>query len=297
MKKGLGRGIDALFSDMGLEQPSADEQKVQELPIMDVDPNPDQPRKAFDGEMLEQLASSIREIGLIQPICVYPNGQRYTIIAGERRWRAAKLAGLTKIPALVRDLDRVQRMEVALVENIQRADLNPIETALAIHELMEECGLTQDAVSKRIGRSRSAVANLLRLLNLPDSVIELVKSGQLNEGHARTLVSLEKDEDKERLAKHFIEQALSVRQAEETVNAFKKGEPLPEFVHKKGQRPVKKAEKPVNLGLQAVEEVARNAFGTKVQVQGTEKKGKIIIHYFNREDLERIYTLMGGQEE
>jgi ParB family chromosome partitioning protein len=168
MKRALGKGIDVLFGDLGLEQPAAEELVVREIPLMEIDPNLEQPRKRFDQEGLEQLAQSIKEVGVIQPIAVYDNKGRYTIIAGERRWRAARVAGLTTIPALVKKLDRVQRMEIALIENIQREDLNPIETAAAISRLMEECGLTQEAVALKLGRSRSSVANLLRLLTLPE---------------------------------------------------------------------------------------------------------------------------------
>ena len=171
-QSGLGRGIDALFGDMGLEEENT-ENIVQMIDIGLIDPNKEQPRKRFDADALSQLADSIRSVGVIQPIVLSPNGRRYTIIAGERRWRAARLAELKEIPALVREVETVRRMEMSLIENIQRTDLNAIEEAQAIDALMQQCGLTQEQAAQRLGKSRSAVANLLRLLSLPEGVAQL----------------------------------------------------------------------------------------------------------------------------
>jgi len=283
--RALGKGIDALFGDIGLEA-SEEELTVRELSLADIDRNDDQPRKRFDQEELERLAESIASVGVIQPISVYRNGGRYTIIAGERRWRAARIAGLKSIPALVRDFDRVRRMEVALIENLQREDLNPVEEAMGIRHLMEECGLTQDAASKRIGRSRPAVANLLRLLTLPESVQSMLRLGEITEGHARALVSLATPREQEQLAMSIVERGMTVRQTEEAVRrAAAKEEPVPAA-----------KETPVDENIATIEEAARRAFGTKVTIDGSIQRGKITIHYFSQEDLERIYAVLGGEE-
>lgn len=179
-KMGLGRGLDALLPEIEETEP---ENAVREIPIGDIDPNREQPRKRFDEESLRQLAASIQHSGVIQPIIVYPQGGRYVIVAGERRYRASRLAGLATIPAIVRSYDRVKQMEVALLENIQREDLNPVEEAQAIRRLMDECGLTQEAVSAQLGRSRPAVANLLRILSLPKGMQDKVISGEIGRAH------------------------------------------------------------------------------------------------------------------
>ncbi len=280
---GLGKGIGALFGDMA---PAEEEREnvIQMVPIGLIDPNKNQPRKQFDMDALDQLASSIRAVGFIQPIVLSPNGKRFTIVAGERRWRAARMAELTEVPAMVRDVEEVQRMEMTLIENIQRTDLNPMEEAQAIGSLMQQCGLTQEQVAQRLGKSRSAVANLLRMLNLPKQVSDLVASGELSEGHARALLGAENERDMINLSNQVVQRGLNVRQTEALVK-FMKEERKP------------KQERPRCAELGIVEEAARMRFGTKVTITGNEKRGKLILHYNTPEDLERIYEFIRLQED
>ena len=253
-QSGLGRGLDTLFGDMGLEEENY-ENTVQMIDIGLIDPNKDQPRKRFDADALTQLADSIRSVGLIQPIVVSPNGRRYTIIAGERRWRAARMAELKEVPALVREVETVRRMEMSLIENIQRTDLNAIEEAQAIEALMQQCGLTQEQTAQRLGKSRSAVANLLRLLTLPEGVSQMVVSGELSEGHARALLGAQSEEDMVSLAEKVAMGGLNVRQTEALVKTYQ-------------QPQSEREEKPRCAELSLVEEAARMRFGTKVTITG-----------------------------
>ena len=277
---GLGRGMDALFGDNILTE-ETNENTVQMIDIGLIDPNKEQPRKRFDADLLTQLADSIRAVGIIQPIVLSPNGKRYTIIAGERRWRAARMAELTEVPALVRDVETVRRMEMSLIENIQRTDLNAIEEAQAIEALMQQCGLTQEMAAQRLGKSRSAVANLLRMLNLPKEVADMVVSGELSEGHARALLGAEDEEQIIALANKVVDNSLNVRQTETLVKAMKEEKPAKE------EQPLYRCAE-----LSLVEEAARMRFGTKVTITGNEKKGKITLHYGSAEDLERIYEFL-----
>lgn len=277
-QSGLGRGLDTLFGDMGLEEEN-NENTVQMIDIGLIDPNKDQPRKRFDADALTQLADSIRSVGLIQPIVVSPNGRRYTIIAGERRWRAARMAELKEVPALVREVETVRRMEMSLIENIQRTDLNAIEEAQAIEALMQQCGLTQEQTAQRLGKSRSAVANLLRLLTLPEGVSQMVVSGELSEGHARALLGAQSEEDMVSLAERVATGGLNVRQTEALVKTYQ-------------QPQSEREEKPRCAELSLVEEAARMRFGTKVTITGNERRGKLVLHYNSPEDLERIYELL-----
>ena len=284
MSGDLGKGINALFGDMPEAEESASENQVQMIPIGSIDPNKDQPRKVFSAEELDHLAASIRSVGVIQPILLTPNGKRYTIVAGERRWRAARLAELTEIPAIVREVEEIRRMEMSLIENIQRTDLNPMEEAQAIHALMQNCGLTQDQAAQRLGKSRSAVANLLRLLNLPAEVADLVAAGDLSEGHARALLGAENERDMVNLSRQVVQRGLNVRQTESLVKYMREtAEPKPE--------------RPRCAELALVEEAARRRFGTKVTVTGNARKGKVVLHYSSPEDLERIYEFIRIQED
>jgi ParB family chromosome partitioning protein len=276
---GLGKGIGALFGEMAPAEEEQKENLIQMVPIGQIDPNKNQPRKQFDMDALDQLAASIRSVGFIQPIVLSPNGKRYTIVAGERRWRAARMAELTEIPAIVRDVEEVQRMEMMLIENIQRTDLNPMEEAQAINGLMQQCGLTQEQVAQRLGKSRSAVANLLRMLNLPKEVADLVAAGELSEGHARALLGAESERDMINLSNQVVQRGLNVRQTEALVK-FMKEERQP------------KPERPRCAELSLVEEAARMRFGTKVTITGNERHGKLILHYNTPEDLERIYEFI-----
>ena len=291
-KMGLGRGLSAILPDVeevvesvetaqGRSQAVVPADAVVELPLSDIDPNRNQPRKKFDDEALTQLADSIRHSGVLAPILVARDGSRYTIIAGERRWRAARIAELSVIPAIVREWDEIKRQEAALVENIQRENLNAIEEAQGIWTLMNECALTQEAVSERLGRSRSAVANLLRLLNLPKTVQAAVIDGTLSAGHARVLAGIT---DKKMLADLFaktIKQGWSVRQLEEAARK------TPE----KKDKPQKASALPVEY--EELRERLRSATGLKVSMQGTEHKGKIVLEYGSQEELQRLWDMLG----
>ncbi|MCL2545474.1 MAG: ParB/RepB/Spo0J family partition protein [Clostridia bacterium] len=279
-KNNLGKGLGVLFQGNALLDDAAPplmENAVLELPLGNIDPNREQPRKRFDEEALRQLAESIRQSGVIQPIIVYPDGSRYTIVAGERRWRAARIAGLEVIPAIVRDYDRVKQLEVALVENIQREDLNPLEEAAAVTRLMDECGLTQEGVSQRIGRSRPAVANLLRLLSLPEPVQELVRGGSLTAGHARALAGIDDTAYQRALAESAVRQGWSVRQMEAAVQR-----PV--------RRPPARHETPVELS--DLEESLRRVLGMRASVVGSQSKGRIVLTYGSMEELENLLAML-----
>jgi len=275
-KMGLGRGLDVLLPDAD----DAPGNAVIEIAIHEIDPNEDQPRRAFREESLEQLAQSIREVGIIQPILVYEEDGRYRIIAGERRWRAARRAGLHTVPCVVRDVDRVRQMEYALIENLQREDLNPIEEASAIRALMEQCGLTQESVSQRLGKSRPAVANLLRILNLPEDLQALVIDGSLTAGHARVLAGVEDVERKRALSRQCISQGLNVRQLEQLAAKLNAGRAVP--LPPKPQLPE----------LTELENTLRETFGVRATLTGNRKKGKILLQYYSAEELDQIYELL-----
>ena len=212
-KGGLGRGLESLFEDAAPSLES--DAKIETLPLREIEPDPDQPRKTFDEEALGELAASIAEHGLLQPIAVRPQGLGgYSIVAGERRWRACRMAGLTEVPVVVKDVSDEQAMELALVENLQREDLDPVEEAAGIRELMLRCDLTQEQAARKLGKSRSALANSLRLLNLPETVLELLKSGFINTGHAKVVLGLPTPELQAEAAQIIADNQLNVRQAE-----------------------------------------------------------------------------------
>ncbi len=277
-KRGLGKGLDAIFG----ESPSVQEEKDYiEIKITEIEPNREQPRKYFDEEQLKALSLSIEEHGLIQPIIVSnrKNGF-YSIIAGERRWRASKMAGLKVIPAVVRDYSEEQTMQVALVENLQREDLNPIEEAEGYFTLAEKFGLTQEKISEKIGKSRSYVANAIRLLSLSDDIKELVIEGSLSGGHARTLLSVEDGEKRKLLAKKTVAEQLSVRELEKLAtegNRKKSIQRNSEFIAE-----YKEMERKLSSHMAA-----------KVKIINKGKKGKIEIEYYNNEDLCRILDIIG----
>ena len=235
-KKGLGRGLDALL-------PEADEllpNVVQEIPVGDIDPNTEQPRRSFPEEAMTQLSASVKEQGILQPLLVVEQpGGRYRIVAGERRWRAARQAGLATVPCIVRDMDMIRQMEVSLIENLQREDLNPMEEAAAIRALMQQCGYTQETVAARLSKSRPVIANLLRLLTLPKEVAQMVREGQLSAGHARVLAGLDREEDKVALARETLAKGYSVRQLEQLVSLRREAESHGQAAHKvKNARPL-----------------------------------------------------------
>ena len=292
-KKGLGRGLGAFFDDVPVspapaaatkkaeKQETSDGQGVLRLKIRDIEPNPDQPRKVFDKDKLEALAASIREHGLIQPVLVKAETSgMYTIIAGERRWRAAKLAGLTEIPCILGEYSEKEVMELALIENLQREDLNPIEEAEGYQKLMETFALTQEEVAERVGKSRSAVANSMRLNNLSDKIKIMVTKGELTQGHARALLSLEKEADRLALAEKIIKDGLNVRQAENAVSAMQK------------KSNAKIAKKPTDKNIENyfknLADELSSKFETKVSIKYGKKRGKIEIEYYSSADLENI---------
>lgn len=280
----LGRGLDALLSDIKEETSGL----VREISIHDIDPNPNQPRKHFSEESLRQLADSIEEVGLLQPIIVMPAGDqpekqtdgRYVIVAGERRWRAARLANLTTIPAIVREADTISRMEVALIENLQREDLNPMEEAYAIHALMDECGLIQEEVARRLGKGRATIANMLRLITLPAQIQDYVKTGDISMGHARCLASVESRTRQLDLAKRVIDEGLSVRALEQLIA---RREPATERVVVTRKPPAE---------FFKIETSARETFGMRVNVKGTLNKGRIVLKYEKAEELERFNEIL-----
>ncbi len=275
-KTGLGRGLDELL-------PMGDDllgSTVKEISIGDIDPNEGQPRRTFTEDNLNQLAQSIKEAGVLQPILVVEMGSRYRIVAGERRWRAARLAGLATIPCIVKDMDRRQQMEAALIENLQREDLNPMEEAAAIRSLMQQCGYTQEAAAKRLGKSRPAIANILRLLNLPQEVMDMVRKGTLSAGHARVLAGLEDEARQIDLARQTLLSGLSVRQLEQLA-AKPLDVPKP-----------KPAEKTLPVELSELEGRMQEVLGVRTTFTGSAKKGKIVLQYYSAEELERLYQAM-----
>ncbi len=277
------RGLSALFEG-GVED-TAVTGRTAELLLSEIFPNPDQPRKAFDENALNDLANSIREHGVISPIVVNRNGDgTYMIVAGERRYRAARLAGLERVPVIIRELDERRIRELALIENLQREDLNPIEAAYAMKKLMEDYGLTQEALAEQLGKSRPAIANTLRLLTLADEVVDMVRAGKLSAGHARSLVPLPKDAQV-RLAEACIKNGYSVR---ETERAVKQELNPPEVLAREKERKNLKT----SIELKHFVERLRTNLGTKVSLIGTEKKGRIYIDYYSRDDLERISELL-----
>lgn len=280
-KTGLGKGLNALLSSDIVEN-IIEEEKVQEgeviqnLKIIDVEPNKEQPRRNFDEESIEELASSIKEYGVIQPIIVTKQKDYYQIVAGERRWRASKKAGLSEIPAIVREYDKQKNSEIALIENIQREDLNPIEKAMAIRELLDKYDLTQQKLADKLGISRSGLANTVRILNLSPKVIDLVKEGKLTEGHCKALLAVEDAEKQYQAAIHMIESGDSVREAEKQVRIKKKK------VSNDRYQPI----------YREIEASFRNFFGTKVKLDAKQRSGKIIIQYSSNDELDRILNLI-----
>ena len=283
---GLGKGLDALFGGAPINEepkPSVTENDIQDndnlktLKITEVEPNRDQPRKQFNQESLEELAESIKEYGIIQPIVVTKQEGYYGIVAGERRWRAAKIAGLEEIPAIIRDNDEQKNREIALIENIQREDLNPYEKALGIRSLMDKYGLTQEEVSKRLGKSRSSVSNTVRILNLSPDVLEFVKQGKLTEGHCKALAAITDQKRQYEMAVRMIERGESVRQAEQKNLRAKKEKYLdPKY----------------KMLYDDIEDKFQGFFGTKVKLDQGKRKGRIIIEYNGNADLERILDLI-----
>jgi ParB family chromosome partitioning protein len=287
-KTGLGKGLGALIPTTpvwkGNGEEGAPQVGVAEVPVDVITPNPHQPRTMMDKAGLQELADSIREHGLIQPLIVTQGPDGYQLIAGERRWRAAQLAGLATVPVIVKEAAPQQMLELALVENLQRADLNPLEEAAAYRQLIDEFGLTQEKVAERVGKSRTAVANAVRLLKLPQPVKARLADGTISEGHARALMMLESEAAMLKALASVTRNQLSVRQTEELVRRM-----LAE--------PKSKAKKVVNSAeTRALEDRMRRALGTKVNLFRSRKGGKVVIHYYSEEELDAIYRRIVGKD-
>jgi len=289
VQKGLGKGLGALLSVEGIPEQSKD--SVVELKITDINPNNDQPRKRFEEESLQDLANSIKENGIIQPIIVVKKGTGYRIVAGERRWRAARIAGLTVIPAIVRDLTDLQTMEQALIENIQRQDLNPLEEAYAMDRLMKEHGLTQEQLSKKLGKSRPAIANSVRLIAIDESLQAYIINGDLTAGHARALLALQTKEAQKSAADVIISKEYSVRETEEYVRKLLLQK------EEKDKEPSKSSEvnNAIEISAKDIEKRLTKYFGTRVKLKmkdAVNGKGALQIEYFSYDDLDRVLELI-----
>ena len=295
VNKGLGKGLSALFKETEEDYSrfSFDETKmtaeeanaVHEIPLDKIEANPNQPRKVFEEEPLRELADSISVHGVISPIVLNKQGNGYMIIAGERRFRASKLAGKTTIPAIIRNYDERQVKEISLIENLQREDLNPIEAATSMRQLMDDYRMTQEELSLRIGKSRSAIANMLRLLTLSSQVIKLVESNKLSAGHARALVTLP-TEVQEEIAQKAVKDRYSVREVEQAVRDY--------YNPSEDAKKAKKAKLEAQMSVELKDMVNRmqRDFGTKVSAIGNDKKGRIYIDYYTRDDLDRIIEIL-----
>lgn len=288
-RKALGKGINALIPDFEMGVPGSDEKpelKTIELLLEEITPNRFQPRKYFDDEKLEELVVSIRENGVIQPVVVQKAETGYELVVGERRWRASKKVGLKKIPVVIREVSDTKSLELAIIENIHRQDLNPIEEAEAYARLSDEFALTQEMVAKKVGKSRTAVTNILRLLKLSRSVKEDLIAGKLSMGHARALLGLEIPGQVEKMRIEIYKQDLTVRQTETRVNKLKQ----PVF-----EKPATTKSKK-NIFIKDLEKDIESRLGTKVEINPKKKGGKLVVTYYNDDDLERIQNLIGRQK-
>ncbi len=285
-RKALGRGLGALLSAEGAARAKED---TSEVPIDLIDPSALQPRSVFDETKLDELAKSIRTNGVVQPLLLRPKGNRFELIAGERRWRAAQRAGLSKVPAVVREVSDDKVLEIAIIENIQREDLNPIEEAGAYRKLIDTLGLTQEMVAERVGRDRSYITNYLRLLRLPDDLQQLLQAGRLSTGHARTLLGVDHVDVQRRIARKIIDQDLSVRATERLVRLATASQ------QSVSRKPAKQPEGDANV--RAAETKLRRHFGTQVRItvpRGT-ASGKIELEFYDANDLNRLYELLIGR--
>lgn len=293
-KGGLGRGLDALFADVPVKEPvvekkpaaskerstTDDKDRVKYIKIHDIMPNVNQPRKTFNEDKIEELAASIKEHGIIQPIVVRKKSKGYEIVAGERRWRAAMKAELAQVPCLIRELDDEQNMLIAIIENMQREDLNPIEEAEGLHQMISTFGMTQEQVSKSVGKSRPYITNSLRLLKLPEYIRESIADGKLSAGHGRTLITLTDEEARKNLWSKIMAEGLSVRETEKLAAAEEKP---------KKKTPLKKKKNP---DVARVEEELKAILGTKVNINSKGNKGSIEIEYYTKDDFERLLELL-----
>lgn len=287
-KGGLGKGLDALFEDNATEDNSGS----IVIKISEIEPNRNQPRKIFDQTALSELAESISQHGILSPLLVrpMPTGE-YQLVAGERRWRAARMAGISEVPVLIRELSDVEVTEIALIENLQRENLNPVEEALGYQQLIDEYGLTQDEVSKRVNKSRSAVTNMLRLLRLPKPVLKDLENGKLSTGHAKVLLSLENPEEMQEFAATTVKGSISVRDLEKLIKKTKEAE-KPEKIEKEEVPDVLKG----NSYYKEMELALTEVLGRKVTIQEKNEKGTISVQFFSKEDLTDIATRLSGEE-
>ena len=290
--RGLGRGLEALFGDMEVSVPAqqapAESSETENIPggegvsyidINDIKPNENQPRKSFDEEKLEELASSIREHGLIQPIVVRRSSSGFEIVAGERRWRAARKASMKEIPALIRELSDEENMLLSIIENMQREDLDPIEEAEGINQMILKYGMNQEQVSASLGKSRPYISNQLRLLKLPESIRSMVSRGELSSGHVRALINITGEDKQISIARRAVEEGLSVRQVEALAKGVKSAKKKPSRTRK-------------SADIKKVEEDLRQVLGSKVNLSHKGKKGKIEIEYYSKDELERLIELL-----
>ncbi|MCR5485580.1 MAG: ParB/RepB/Spo0J family partition protein [Clostridiales bacterium] len=285
-KSGLGRGLDALFADNAAENTSSS--SAVRIKLMDIEPNRGQPRKTFDDDSLSELTESISKYGVLQPLLVRPvAGGTYSLVAGERRWRAARLAGLTEVPAVVREMTDDEAAVFSLIENLQREDLNPLEEALGYKKLMDDFSLTQEEAAEKVGKSRPAVANSLRLLKLPQSVLDLVRDGKISAGHARALIPLPNESDMLEVASLIIDKDISVRETERLVKSLLRPSSAP------SQKPSRR-----DAFYNEVELTLSEALGRKIRVaEGKNNTGTLEISFNDKEDLERIAKALGGLEK
>lgn len=287
--KGLGKGLEALFNDMEIDIGNPESAEVHEgiafIDINAIKPNTKQPRKVFQEDKIEELARSIEAYGIIQPILIRPSNTGYEIVAGERRWRAARKASLKQVPCIIRDLSEEQNMIISIIENMQRENLNPIEEADALNQMISHFGMTQEEVSRSVGKSRPYISNALRLLKLPEMIQEMIVQGQLTNGHARAIAGIRDKERQQLIANRVVKEELSVRETESIANTTNAGS-------------IEKCEKAKprakNRELKDMEESLKNILGTKVAINNGIRRGKIEIEYYSREELERLLELLLG---
>lgn len=285
-KKGLGRGLQALLPTVENVDKNDTNEKIVEILLSDIKLNKNQPRSTFDEEKLKELALSIKEHGVVQPVIVRPSETgKFELVAGERRWRACQMVGLARIPAIVRKLNQKETSEIALIENIQRENLNPIEEGAAYKTLMDEYGLTQEELSKRVGKSRPFIANAVRLLALPETIKKMVVQGTISAGHARSLLAIPKSRDQEAVAQKIASKGLTVRQTEKEVKAV--------LTEKKA---VGKASQKADPNVTDLEDKLKKKFSTRVYIKRGQKSGRIEIEYYGAEELQRLLEVLLGEE-
>jgi ParB family chromosome partitioning protein len=280
-KRALGKGLKAFLPE---EYGILKDEKFVDVDVEDLKPNPIQPRQDFDQNAIEELARSIEEAGILQPLVVVPEGNQYKIVVGERRWRAAQKIGMTKIPAIVRHLSEQEQIEVSVVENLQRKDLNPIEIAFAYQKLMQELNYTQEMVAEKVGKDRTSVANFIRLLKLPDEIQKMLAEGKISMGHARALITLEKPDQQIFISRLIVQKNLSVREVEKMMT-------------EKRQPSSPKLKQPLDPDLLALQDELVQILGTKVAISGNSQKGTVKLFYFSLEELNRLFDKIKGVSE